>query len=279
MSIAIVSSSGRLRVERDHRRHQLGERRDRRHVVGALGVDRPVGRRVDDDGVERGEPELARGRARVGARAAAAPKLAISARKTRVRRRFIKSDLKFRPLYSTDSGASPIPHGNQGLVGYSPMRRLRRLPAITASGASIAALPGPTRRRPAATTADRRRRSPPLGVRRLPSAAAATSARTRRPKQEARHACRARRCGRGRAPGSRRRRRSSTAGARSSASCGSAAIRRSSAWIAFSDFESSADVASSKIRMRGPLSTARAIATRCFSPPESLRPRSPTGVA
>jgi hypothetical protein len=59
----------------------------------------------------------------------------------------------------------------------------------------------------------------------------------------------------------------------------SCAMRLNSAWIAFSDFESSADVASSKIRIRGPFSTARAIATRCFSPPESLSPRSPTAVA
>ena len=56
-------------------------------------------------------------------------------------------------------------------------------------------------------------------------------------------------------------------------------MRSSSAWIAFSARESSAEVASSKIRMRGFFSSARAIATRCFSPPESLRPRSPTGVS
>src|ERR1051326_4673319 len=49
--------------------------------------------------------------------------------------------------------------------------------------------------------------------------------------------------------------------------------------MAFSARESSADVASSKIRMRGFFSSARAMATRCFSPPESLRPRSPTGVS
>ena len=46
-------------------------------------------------------------------------------------------------------------------------------------------------------------------------AAGATSARKRRWRQAERHACRARRCGRGPAPGSRRRRRSWTAGARS----------------------------------------------------------------
>src|SRR6266571_3624291 len=54
------------------------------------------------------------------------------------------------------------------------------------------------------------------------------------------------------------------------------AMRSSSAWMPFSVSESSAEVASSKTRMLGFLRTARAIATRCFSPPESLRPRSPT---
>mmetsp|Transcript_17390 Transcript_17390/g.43733 ORF Transcript_17390/g.43733 Transcript_17390/m.43733 type:complete len:132 (-) Transcript_17390:1344-1739(-) len=41
---------------------------------------------------------------------------------------------------------------------------------------------------------------------------------------------------------------------------------------------SSADVASSSSRMRGALTTARAIATRCFCPPLSCTPRSPTCV-
>jgi hypothetical protein len=57
------------------------------------------------------------------------------------------------------------------------------------------------------------------------------------------------------------------------------AILLSSAWIDFSAFESSADVASSKIRIFGFLRMARAIATRCYTPPESLRPRSPTTVS
>ena len=42
---------------------------------------------------------------------------------------------------------------------------------------------------------------------------------------------------------------------------------------------SDAEVASSKIRMAGFLSRARAMATRCFSPPLSLRPRSPTSLS
>lgn len=42
------------------------------------------------------------------------------------------------------------------------------------------------------------------------------------------------------------------------------------AWLtSVSDSASSADVASSKIRMSGFLSRARAIAMRCFCPPES----------
>ncbi len=53
----------------------------------------------------------------------------------------------------------------------------------------------------------------------------------------------------------------------------------SSAWIARSLVESSAEVASSKIRIAGFFSKVRAIATRCFSPPESFSPRSPTMVA
>ena len=50
-------------------------------------------------------------------------------------------------------------------------------------------------------------------------------------------------------------------------------------WVDCSDGESRAEVASSKMRMQGFFSRARAIATRCFSPPESFRPRSPTSVS
>jgi hypothetical protein len=53
----------------------------------------------------------------------------------------------------------------------------------------------------------------------------------------------------------------------------------SSAWIARSLAESSAEVASSKIISGGFFSSVRAIATRCFSPPDSFRPRSPTIVS
>jgi hypothetical protein len=56
-------------------------------------------------------------------------------------------------------------------------------------------------------------------------------------------------------------------------------MRSSSAWIDCSDYESSAEVASSKIYMQGYLRMARAMATRCFSPPDSYRPRSPTTVS
>mmetsp|Transcript_1445 Transcript_1445/g.4361 ORF Transcript_1445/g.4361 Transcript_1445/m.4361 type:complete len:88 (+) Transcript_1445:179-442(+) len=53
----------------------------------------------------------------------------------------------------------------------------------------------------------------------------------------------------------------------------------SSAWMARSLVESSAEVASSKISSGGFFSSVRAIATRCFSPPDSFRPRSPTMVS
>ena len=55
--------------------------------------------------------------------------------------------------------------------------------------------------------------------------------------------------------------------------------RSSASWISFSVWLSSAEVASSSRRMGGPLRMVRAIATRCFSPPESFRPRSPTSVS
>mmetsp|Transcript_19691 Transcript_19691/g.49987 ORF Transcript_19691/g.49987 Transcript_19691/m.49987 type:complete len:85 (-) Transcript_19691:1885-2139(-) len=46
--------------------------------------------------------------------------------------------------------------------------------------------------------------------------------------------------------------------------------------IAFSVVESSELVHSSQRRIGGSFRMVRAMATRCFSPPESLRPRSPT---
>mmetsp|Transcript_16800 Transcript_16800/g.33441 ORF Transcript_16800/g.33441 Transcript_16800/m.33441 type:complete len:95 (+) Transcript_16800:464-748(+) len=49
--------------------------------------------------------------------------------------------------------------------------------------------------------------------------------------------------------------------------------------ISFSVAPSRLEVGSSHSRIRAPLSVARAMATRCFSPPESLRPRSPTTVS
>mmetsp|Transcript_6267 Transcript_6267/g.9461 ORF Transcript_6267/g.9461 Transcript_6267/m.9461 type:complete len:87 (+) Transcript_6267:381-641(+) len=53
-------------------------------------------------------------------------------------------------------------------------------------------------------------------------------------------------------------------------------IRRSRAsCTSFSFSESSADVASSSSRILGSLSSARAMAMRCFCPPESMTPRSP----
>ena len=54
------------------------------------------------------------------------------------------------------------------------------------------------------------------------------------------------------------------------------ATRSSASWISRSVWLSSAVVASSSIRIGGAFRIVRAIATRCFSPPESFRPRSPT---
>ncbi len=47
-------------------------------------------------------------------------------------------------------------------------------------------------------------------------------------------------------------------------------------WSSYSVLESSELVASSRTRIGGSLSNVRAIITRCFSPPDSLTPRSPT---
>ncbi len=50
-------------------------------------------------------------------------------------------------------------------------------------------------------------------------------------------------------------------------------------WTTASDSVSSELVASSRIRILGSFRMARAIATRCRCPPESLMPRSPTMVS
>ncbi len=50
-------------------------------------------------------------------------------------------------------------------------------------------------------------------------------------------------------------------------------------WTSRSDSVSSEEVASSRIRMGGFFRMARAMAIRWRSPPESLVPRSPTGVS
>ena len=49
--------------------------------------------------------------------------------------------------------------------------------------------------------------------------------------------------------------------------------------ISSSVYVSTADSASSRIRMRGSVTTARAMAVRCFCPPDSVMPRSPTIVS
>jgi hypothetical protein len=54
---------------------------------------------------------------------------------------------------------------------------------------------------------------------------------------------------------------------------------RSASLIACSVVASTDEVASSRIRMRGSASSARAIASRWRWPPERVRPRSPTRVS
>mmetsp|Transcript_13571 Transcript_13571/g.43784 ORF Transcript_13571/g.43784 Transcript_13571/m.43784 type:complete len:136 (+) Transcript_13571:102-509(+) len=53
----------------------------------------------------------------------------------------------------------------------------------------------------------------------------------------------------------------------------------SASWMSASVRESKADVASSRMTTGGFFTKRRAMATRCFSPPESLSPRSPTTVS
>ena len=54
---------------------------------------------------------------------------------------------------------------------------------------------------------------------------------------------------------------------------------RSASLILASVVASTEAVASSRIRMRGFMSSARAMAIRCRWPPERVRPRSPTRVS
>ena len=81
-------------------------------------------------------------------------------------------------------------------------------------------------------------------------------------------ACRARRSGRGRAPRSGRRRGRSRAGGRSRSSCGPRRGRSSASCTCRSVSTSSALVASSSTSTGGLRRIVRAIARRCFSPPE-----------
>ena len=55
--------------------------------------------------------------------------------------------------------------------------------------------------------------------------------------------------------------------------------RSNASWTTCSLSASSADVASSRSRIRGDKANARAMAIRCFCPPDSLTPRSPTNVS
>lgn len=56
--------------------------------------------------------------------------------------------------------------------------------------------------------------------------------------------------------------------------------KRARAWFtSVSDSASRAEVASSRMRMSGSLSRARAMAMRCFWPPDSWVPRAPAAVS
>ena len=122
----------------------------------------------------------------------------------------------------------------------------------------------PPRRSPAS----RRPRTPPARGRR--GTAARTAARTALPRRAAPRACPAPRAGRGRSRRSRRPSGSWRAGARSRSWCGPASAARAPPARAVRWSCRASDVASSRIRMRGSFSTTRAIASRCFSPPDSL---------
>jgi len=86
-----------------------------------------------DDGVDRCEPELARVASMRSTSAAAALKLAVSARETNIKRRFITSDLKFCRFISWTSRLANPPTHRQGLVCYKPkLTRITGPPAIRA---------------------------------------------------------------------------------------------------------------------------------------------------
>ena len=122
--------------------------------------------------------------------------------------------------------------------------------------------------------ATRRLRRPP--PERVPLPGGTTGRRRVRPSAAAPRACRVRRLGR------RRERRCGRHPTTVDSRCAMMivvrlrAMRSSVSWIACSVRLSSALVASSRTRIGGFLSRVRAMATRCFSPPDSLRPRSPT---
>ena len=289
MSTAISSSSGSPASSVDHRRHQLGERGDRRDFVGGLGVDGRVVRRVDDEGVRRGElaacPGSGRGDAAARPPAPATPQDNCAA-KTMMKARIIRFGLKSRRFIAR-LAARDNPR-DRCLANHRLATRLdagggAARPAGDAYGRArgdpVAKRPGRSDRR-----GDRQALTPAAHPARLAvalgPAAAATSAHRRRRPRAAPRACRARRCG----PPSRTRissastivdsrcaidQRRAVLGDRASAPPGSPSPTSNRARV----------VASSKIRIRGFLRIARAIATRCFSPPESLRPRSPTGVS
>ena len=163
MSTSSGSSSGWLRVEHDHRRHQLGDRRDRRHLVRRFCVDRPVGRGVEH---ERRWPSASLQLGRVGRRRLRPQ--ARGRRRTRSKNNEsatlhqCKSQDSAR-LYSTARAPSSIALTNQwsrSAVARRPAAACRRgrTPVVrcrgrTGAGSAAGRSPASVRRRGSASTA------------------------------------------------------------------------------------------------------------------------------
>ena len=112
-----------------------------------------------------------------------------------------------------------------------------------------------------------------------PATASDTDPRSSRPAPAVRRACRVPRCGLRAAPRSGRRPAPSSTRCEIRSSSASRITSRSPRRIRSSVSVSTLESASSRIRILGSRSTARASVVRCFCPPESVMPRSPTMVS
>src|SRR5262245_26555418 len=99
------------------------------------------------------EPSLSLPGSRDSKSAAATAKLAVKARKTNGRRRFIKSDLRCRALYSMDVEGSPIPPPVQGFCPLQTKVLSYRTAGEPGAGARATLQPPPTHRPLVAMTA------------------------------------------------------------------------------------------------------------------------------